>query len=189
MRSRLDVHDRALTKSVNELSITDNGEQSGTYGTMWAVLVDMGYYGINEHIRGIHPKRRPAGGYLEADDLERNQRISSDRVLVENFFGRVCLLWKIAYSTFCWGHEMFSDIQRITFALTNFHVSMMPLRAADGTHYRSVLARYERMSYEMTERKRQQQLRARRRRLERMALSRGRTASSRSFLTPPSSQL
>ncbi|RLO02954.1 hypothetical protein DYB28_013512, partial [Aphanomyces astaci] len=28
MRSRLDVHDRALTKSVNELSITDNGEQS-----------------------------------------------------------------------------------------------------------------------------------------------------------------
>ncbi|RHY75600.1 hypothetical protein DYB38_013735 [Aphanomyces astaci] len=25
MRSRLDVHDRALTKSVNELSITDNG--------------------------------------------------------------------------------------------------------------------------------------------------------------------
>ncbi|ETV74172.1 hypothetical protein H257_11138 [Aphanomyces astaci] len=96
----------------------------------WACLVDMGYIGIQHSLRGIHPKRRPVNGSLDASDLERNHAISSDRVIVENSFGMVCSLWK-----------------------TNFHLSLMPLRREDEAFYGLVMARYQRMASEKKRKK------------------------------------
>ncbi|RHX98719.1 hypothetical protein DYB25_013612, partial [Aphanomyces astaci] len=95
----------------------------------------MGYIGIAHSLRGIHPKRRPVHGVLDAHDMDRNHDISSDRVVVENFFGRVCTLWKISLATYTWGEKNYNTIQRTTFALTNFHLSLMPLRAEDEGFY------------------------------------------------------
>ncbi|ETW03536.1 hypothetical protein H310_04964 [Aphanomyces invadans] len=39
------------------------------------------------------------------------------------------------------GQKSYDSIQRTTFALTNFHVSLMPLRYEDATFYGQVLAR------------------------------------------------
>ncbi|ETV74063.1 hypothetical protein H257_11374 [Aphanomyces astaci] len=117
MRSRIDQHVRALAKSDNELSILDHGE-----------------------------KKNPPRGFLDPDDVVRNRRVSSDRVVVEIFFGRVCSLWKVSYATFTWSAKFYDEIQHLMFALTNFRVSLMPLREADIHWYRrSVLARYESM--------------------------------------------
>ncbi|KAG3079102.1 hypothetical protein PC121_g7093 [Phytophthora cactorum] len=52
-----------------ERLIEDNGEGTDQYQEAWAILADKGY-----------------------------QDVSSDRELVENFFGRVCLLWKIMHT-------------------------------------------------------------------------------------------
>ncbi|RHY36801.1 hypothetical protein DYB34_013733, partial [Aphanomyces astaci] len=97
----------------------------------------MSYIGIAHSLRGIHPNRRPVHGVLDAHDMDRNHDISSDRVVVENFFGRVCTLWKISLATYTWGEKNYNTIQRTTFAFTNFHLSLMPFRAEDKGFYRS----------------------------------------------------
>ncbi|ETV71331.1 hypothetical protein H257_13458 [Aphanomyces astaci] len=131
MRSRIDQHVGALAKSDNKLSILDHGEQVDTYPGMRALLVDKGYYGASVDVRTIHLKKNPPRGILDSDGVVRNRRVSSDRVVVENFFGRVCSLWKVSYATFTSSTKFYDEIQRLTFALTNFHVSLMPLREAD----------------------------------------------------------
>ncbi|ETW06322.1 hypothetical protein H310_02606 [Aphanomyces invadans] len=168
-RDRMDVHAAALAKTDTERSINDNGELFAAYPDHWAVLVDMGYTGLTSVARAVYPKKRPANGSLDRHDLDRNAAVSSDRVVVENFFGRVCLLWKISYSTFVWGTKVYDAIQRLTFALTNFHVSLLPLRQDDHHQYRSVLARYARMAEESKTRRAGIQRRYLQRRAERMA--------------------
>ncbi|KAJ0405908.1 hypothetical protein ATCC90586_005853 [Pythium insidiosum] len=83
-----------LEKTDAEMMREDNGEGSENYATSWAVLTDKGYQGAASFVRAIHPKKKPVGGSLTAEELQRNARVSSDRVLVENYFGRVCSLWK-----------------------------------------------------------------------------------------------
>ncbi|RLO01407.1 hypothetical protein DYB28_015684 [Aphanomyces astaci] len=132
-------------------------------------------------LRGIHPKRRPVNGVLDASDVERNRLISSDRVIVENDFGRVCALWKASYATFTWSEKNYCAIQRTTFALTNFHLSLMPLRLEDETFYGMVLARYERMANEKKRKRAETQRRYRLNRQERAALDLGRATRSRLY--------
>lgn len=89
--------------------------------------------------------KKPKGGALTADEIARNTAISSDRVLVENYFGRMCRLWNIVYATFKWNESSFDRVSRLCVALTNFHAELMPLRAQDGEHYGRVLAKYQSM--------------------------------------------
>ncbi|ETV88817.1 hypothetical protein H257_00309 [Aphanomyces astaci] len=116
-RNRLDVHVRALIKKPVAAPMNDNGEPSETYPNMWAVLVDMGYVGLAQSVRAVHPKKESVHGTLDRQDLDRNTKVSSDRAIVENFFGRVCLLWKISYGTYAWDSKFYDGIQRLTFAL------------------------------------------------------------------------
>jgi hypothetical protein len=92
MINHIDDHVRMLRKSDNELLLTDHGEESHRYGESWAVLYDKGYQGAASAVRAIHPKRRPQGGQLTDEEVRRNERVSSDRVLVKIFFGRMCNL-------------------------------------------------------------------------------------------------
>ncbi|KAF0710684.1 hypothetical protein AaE_012427 [Aphanomyces astaci] len=182
-RSPPSQHVASLAKSDNELNILDHGEQVDTYRGMWALLVDKGYYGASAEVRAIHPKKNPPRGALDPEDIVRNRRVSSDRVVVENFFGRVCSLWKVSYATFTWSTKFYDDIQRLTFALTNFHVSLLPLRETDRHWYRSVLARYESMVHTTAAKRAESQRKSRLRRMQRIAMSRGRNPSY-VFTTP-----
>ncbi|RHZ03206.1 hypothetical protein DYB31_016149, partial [Aphanomyces astaci] len=121
----------------------------------WACLVDMGYIGVDHTLRGIHPKRRPQNGALDATEVERNRRVSSDRVVVENFFGRI-----------------YGVIQRTTFVLTNFHLSLMPARAEDEDYYALVMARYQGMANERKRKRAESQRRYRMNRQNRFAMDR-----------------
>ncbi|RHY95227.1 hypothetical protein DYB31_015878 [Aphanomyces astaci] len=106
--------------------------------------------------------------------------------IVENFFGRVCLLWKISLSTYVWDHKFFDGIQRLTFALTNFHLGLMPLREDDQHQYRSVLARYARMAEEKRTTRAATQRRYVQRRAERLAtdMLRSSFAARAPFMSP-----
>ncbi|GMF42198.1 unnamed protein product [Phytophthora fragariaefolia] len=145
---RKDVHMEMLQKNVKELEIENNGEGAAQHPIQWGVLVDKGYQGAEGIIRTIQPKRKPRGSELSRQDVARNRLVSSDRVLVENVFGRACMLWKAMYVTYKWSEVRYNMIDRICFALTNYHVSYMPLRNDDNVRYRSVLARYEYMADE-----------------------------------------
>ncbi|RHY03491.1 hypothetical protein DYB28_002440 [Aphanomyces astaci] len=54
----------------------------------------------------------------------------------------------IFHTTFTWGEKIYLSLQKTTFALTNFHLSLLPLRAEDETYYVMVLARYQCMASE-----------------------------------------
>lgn len=140
---RIQVHRQMLRKQGGDA--VELGSEPTQFPSMWAMLVDKGYQGAGRAVRTIQPKKKARGGVLDRDDLARNKAISSDRVLVENFFGRMCGLWNATYSTFKWNENRFDCVVRLCVALTNFHVSLMPLRAQDGEHYGMVLAKYQSM--------------------------------------------
>ncbi|EGZ24543.1 hypothetical protein PHYSODRAFT_325652 [Phytophthora sojae] len=143
MLDRLSVHRQMLRK--DDASAPELGAEPTQFPEMWAVLVDKGYQGSGRVLRTIQPKKKPRGGTLDRVDLARNKAVSSDRVLVENFFGRMCMLWKATYATFKWNENRFDCVARLCTALTNFHVGLMPLRARDSEHYDMVLAKYQSM--------------------------------------------
>jgi hypothetical protein len=141
----IETHRQMLKKTAEEREQDDFADGADRFPDSWAVLVDKGYQGLDSELRTLQPKKKPRGGELTAEDVNRNTKISSDRVLVENFFGRVCGLWKIMYATFKWNEDRYDLIARACFALTNFHVSDRPLRAQDQMDLRRTLARYQSM--------------------------------------------
>ncbi|KAE8965604.1 hypothetical protein PR001_g28675, partial [Phytophthora rubi] len=58
----------------------------------WALLADKGYQGLSSHFRAITPNKKQPGETLSIEQLEENDRIAHDRVLVENYFGRLTSL-------------------------------------------------------------------------------------------------
>ena len=66
-----------------------------------------------------------------------NATVSSDRIIEENFFGRLTKLWGVILSKYRWSEEGYDDIFRLCVALTNFHISFHPLRdEEDATNYK-----------------------------------------------------
>ncbi|EGZ11372.1 hypothetical protein PHYSODRAFT_417671, partial [Phytophthora sojae] len=120
----LEVHKRLLHKTTAEAGRNDYGEGSTSFGNMWGVLADK----ARKSVRAIIPKRRPHGGPLTYDEESRNRHVSSDRVLVENYFGRTTILWRVVSTTFTWSEAKFDRIVNICVALTNFHAKLHPLR-------------------------------------------------------------
>ncbi|KAH9105473.1 hypothetical protein LEN26_014757 [Aphanomyces euteiches] len=149
----IDQHYLHLSKSENEKSQADYGKLGVEYPDHWALLVDMGYQDAARN------------------QISRNSRISSDRVLVENYFGRMCKLWNAMYVTFKWAGNRYDSIARICIALTNCHCGLMPLREAGGHEYKTVLAKYQAMGAAQATKKQEVQRRYRMRRDARLRAS------------------
>ena len=183
------THTSMLLKTEAEGQVQDHCEGAVRYPALWAVLVDKGYQGIQNSVRSIQPKKQPRNGSLSADDIERNHRVSSDRVIVENYFGRLCMLWKIMYKKFTLSEERYDQILRLCVALTNFHVSLNPLRAEDSDYYGRTLARYASQAQLDRERRRahnQAAVLRRRDRLNGSTSTSGQRHTPESFNTPSS---
>lgn len=57
--------------------------------------------------------------------------MSGDRVIGENVFGRMGLLWTVMNSKWKWAERNYDSIGGIFIAITNFHINRNPLRQAD----------------------------------------------------------
>ena len=69
---------------------------------------------------------------LSASDITKNDKIASDRVIVENFFGRLKTLWAITSDCYTWKRENYDMFFQTCVALTNVHIKFLPLREDDG---------------------------------------------------------
>ncbi|KAH9164540.1 hypothetical protein AeNC1_018660, partial [Aphanomyces euteiches] len=96
----LETHRSNLRKTPTDRQIVDVGEGGTQYPESWDVIMDKGYEGVDDAVRSIRPKKKPRGSILSRIDIDRNERVSSDRMIVENLFGQTCKLWKISYATF-----------------------------------------------------------------------------------------
>lgn len=91
----------------------------------WSILADMGYIGLQSDIRIITPEK---GNNLSSEQIARNRAICKNRIIVENFYGRKATLFKVSREKFNRSEVNFKIVDNIMVALTNFHISIYPLR-------------------------------------------------------------
>ena len=90
--------------------------------------------------RAIIPKKKLRGGKLTVDDRNRNTRVSSDRVIVENVFGRVYGMFGMFSSKYSWSSDKFYSVIDFCFSIIHFHIRIHPLREQDVGYYQKVIA-------------------------------------------------
>lgn len=78
------------------MNITDDGDLEDPFSGFGGILVDKGYQGIQKFLRGNHPAKKPQGDILSASEERFNKKVASDRIIVENFFGRSITLWSVS---------------------------------------------------------------------------------------------
>ncbi|RHY50938.1 hypothetical protein DYB34_007261 [Aphanomyces astaci] len=128
----LDFHAANLCKEATDMDLADADDLGPDRELRWAVLVDKCYQGAQRDVRAVLPLKKPMGGILTFEDLRRNDRITSDRVIVENFFGRLKTLWGVCNDTYRWNRKTYDVVFQTCMAFTNAHVRFHPLRAEDG---------------------------------------------------------
>jgi hypothetical protein len=109
------------------------------------ILADKGYIGEIESqcVRLVRPVRQPPNGYLSQEEVRHNRRLSHHRVIVENFFGRLCARFHIMVRRWAFGEQLYPAVFRICCAFVNLDM-LRPggaLRAGDGIFYRKALTR------------------------------------------------
>ena len=70
----------------------------------------------------MHPKRKPQSGFLSPAHVEENRAVSSDKIIVENYFERLCGLWNVIGMKWKWREENYDPVFRLCLGLTNFHI-------------------------------------------------------------------
>ncbi|KAF0715653.1 Aste57867_3280 [Aphanomyces stellatus] len=127
----LDFHVTNLTKKSSELTMADDGDDERC-AVEWAVIADKGYQGIQHAVRAVLPFKKPVSGVLTFEQERTNDRIATDRVIVENWFGRLKTLWGVCADSYRWNRQGYDVVFQTCAALTNVHVRFNPLRASDG---------------------------------------------------------
>ncbi|RHY45295.1 hypothetical protein DYB38_000806 [Aphanomyces astaci] len=123
----LDFHRTNLTKHPSEMEMTDTDGRV----EQWAVLADKGYQGIQHEVRAVLPTKKPSGGFLTFDQQCTNDRIATDRVVVENYFCRLNTLWAVCGDAYRWNRKNYDVLFQTCVAITNVHIRFNPLRAED----------------------------------------------------------
>ncbi|ETP23929.1 hypothetical protein F441_03005 [Phytophthora nicotianae CJ01A1] len=128
-----EFHNVKMKKLPGDEMLPDDCPLAEVFPAEWAILADKVYQGISSFLRGILPKK---GRNISLADLSHNDKVAHDRVIVENFFGRLNQLWRITSDKFRLGRDLYDDIFRLCLGLTNVHVSYCPLRQDNGDWYR-----------------------------------------------------
>ncbi|OWZ09558.1 hypothetical protein PHMEG_00017718 [Phytophthora megakarya] len=120
-RKNQPFHLQNLQKSEEDKRLQVGGPLETKYPDGWALLADKGYQGLSTHFRAITPNKKQPGETLSIEQLNENDRISHDRVLVEN-----------------WSYNI---MFKPCVALINYHVHLSSLRAEDSDNYHNYLGR------------------------------------------------
>lgn len=148
-----EFHANIRLKQVNERTLDDHGPLKDQFPHEWALLADKGYQGLQHTCRAIIPIKITDKNRLSSQAMTTNENISSDRILVENWFGRQCTLWEIVSGKYRWNDSLYNPIYKICASLTNYHIRMCPLRAEDGEEYRRHLNRLLNTHEDLVERR------------------------------------
>ena len=125
-------HDMSLFRDsgLKDLIDKENQECQRTLHVNCTVLGDLGYQGLaHEVVGGVTPHKKPRGGELTEAQQQQNSVIGRNRIIVENWFGRHKVLWAICAGTFRQSQRIYEPVWGFCAALTNYHISLHPLRA------------------------------------------------------------
>lgn len=150
-----------VKKSQDELALEDNGELNEVFPFEWALMMDKGYLGSNKIIRSIHPSKKQQNKELDRDTKIRNNKIAKNRIIIENYYGRLKTLWNITSRPYKCNHDTYDDYFDICVALTNYNIINNPLRDNDGEIYKKILALYNKQDEDIKKRQREHQIKYR----------------------------
>ena len=173
-----EFHKTATEKAMDDLSIPDHGPLRSKYPNLWAVLADKGYQGAADELRVLYLKKKKPHKMLSVDDEQDNKDISSDRVIVENYFGRMTTLWEITSRKYRWVEELYDPIVHLCVALTNIHIFRHPLRDTDGERYQQLRSKWFTIGEGALKKRKLTQQRYREKRKRRLTRDFGRTEKS-----------
>ena len=75
-------------------------------------------------------------------EIDVNIRIASDRVIIENIFGKVAkILWMFGRTKCTWIRDSFDTAINVPFSLINVHVKLHPLRQQDQDYWDLILSK------------------------------------------------
>ncbi|KAH9114951.1 hypothetical protein LEN26_008308 [Aphanomyces euteiches] len=83
----LDFHGSSLAKRPSDRDVSDPTADADATTPLWAILLEKGYQGAQRDVRALITEKKPSGNVLSFDQQREKGRISSDRVIVENFYG------------------------------------------------------------------------------------------------------
>lgn len=96
------------------------------------ILADSGYQGAQKNYEEIRfPFKKPPNGDITNEEKEFNQKLSRDRIIVENFFGRMKMVFGLMHGVYKGELLLLNDLIPIIVCLTNFHISRRPLRRSN----------------------------------------------------------
>ena len=128
------MHDMNVLKTSNWvnslLSYTISLPNGASVTHHYQCLFDIGYTGLNNsYPEAVVTIRKPIGRDLTQEENAINNRIESDRVIVENFFGRLKSTFGILGSRFRGDKKNhLQHIIPICMSLTNYYSSLHPMR-------------------------------------------------------------
>lgn len=135
------------------------GQPSSTKGTK-------GRWSLKESFT----RKRPALGILSMEDERCNKKVSSDRILVENVFGKLSSLWSVLSYKYRWKEDTYDTILRFCLGMTNFHIRAHSLREGEREIYNRVKNRQYTIGNNTAEKRRRSQETYRQKRRERMRI-------------------
>ncbi len=135
IHERIELCKSRLKKREEDANYQDEFMLAEKYPNQWAVLMDKGYQGAAGVLRAITPRKKPVRGFLDRDDEVFNKKLSTDRILAENYFGRLGQLWSVLSKKYVWSEKYYNLSFSYGVALTNIHIIMHKLRDDDGSWY------------------------------------------------------
>jgi len=110
---------------------------SNEYPGSWLLIADSAYVGASRYLRAVTMKKR---GSIPRSQQQYYNNLSRDRVICENFYGRLVNLFGVMRHVYRYEHVAYDDIFVVCCMLTNFHILCgNPLRENDGQYYRKIL--------------------------------------------------
>lgn len=128
------VHDFQVFKSsgLRDLILAENSNCQRIFHEDCTVLADSGYQGINKEVPGaVTPRKKPKNQERSAEDIAFNKTITHQRIIVENWFGRLKVLWNIMYQCYRLKLSFYDDLWKFCASITNYHILHHPLRHED----------------------------------------------------------
>jgi len=92
------------------------------------VLADKGFIGLQNYMNSIIPTKKSKNRRLSIGEVENNLKIAKSRILVENFFGRMKVVWTLFAGCGKIHVQNFSERFQLAAHLTNVHIFKKPLR-------------------------------------------------------------
>jgi len=116
------VHDFSI--AINESVLPHLQRICGQAG----VLCDKGFVGLEHYLNAIVPIRSQRSTPTLIMEQDHNLNIAKSRIVVENFFGRMKVLWTIFLGHFKIHVQHMDDLFHLAVYLTDIHIHRNPVR-------------------------------------------------------------